>query len=134
MRIKEQKDGDNGDVIPVAEIVEIIPVVQLLNDAEREELEELRNERDARLRKDKAIADAELKAATAVTLNLPPAAGKGIQIAGKMYYHGRSYQVSNDLKWALEEAERRCWAHESSLHESENKGRQQRRAFVGTGA
>jgi hypothetical protein len=101
--------------------------------AEREELDQLRAERDARNAADKAIADAEKRAAMSVTLNLPPAAGKGIQMGGRMYYHGHSYQVPNDVKWALEEAERRCWAHESSLHESENKGRKQRRAFVGTG-
>lgn len=133
MRIKEQKAGENGDVIPVAEIVEIIPVTQLLDDAEREELEELRAERDARINRDKAIEEAARKAATSITLDLPPAAGTHIQIAGKRYYHGMSYQVPNDLKWAMEEVQRRCWAHESSLHESENKGRKQRRAYVGTG-
>ncbi len=95
----------------------------VLADAEREELEQLRAERDARAATDKLLAEAEKRAATSITLNLPPAAGKGIHLAGKMYYHGQSYQVSNDLKWALEEAERRCWAHEASLHESENSGR-----------
>jgi hypothetical protein len=95
----------------------------ILADAEREELEQLRAERDARIARDIAIEDAQKKAATSITLNLPPAAGKGIQVAGKTYFHGQSYQVTNDLKWVLEEAERRCWAHEASLHESENKGR-----------
>lgn len=103
----------------------------ILADAEREELEQLRAERDARLLAEKSLADAEKRAASSVTLNLPPAAGKGIQMAGREYLHGRTYQVDNNTKWALEEAERRCWAHESSLHESENKGRQKRRAYVG---
>lgn len=105
----------------------------VLADAEREELEQLRAERDARLIAEKAIQEAEKRSASSVTLNLPPAAGKGVQLGGRMYYHGHSYQVTNDVKWALEEVERRCWAHESSLHESENKGRTKRRAYVGTG-
>jgi hypothetical protein len=105
--------------------------VEILADAEREELEQLRAERDARIITEKAIAEAELKAATSVAINLPPAAGRGIHIAGREYLHGHIYQVDNNTKWALEEAERRCWAHESSLHESENKGRTKRRAFVG---
>lgn len=105
----------------------------ILADADREELEQLRAERDARNAADKVLQEAEKRAASSVTLNLPPAAGKGIHLAGRMFYHGHTYQVANDVKWALEEAERRCWAHESSLHESENKGRKQRRAFVGTG-
>ncbi len=113
--------------------VEITDTNQILADADREELEQLRAERDARLKTEKALEEASKKAALAITLNLPPAAGKGIQLAGRMYYHGHTYHVPNDVKWALEEAERRCWAHESSLHESENKGRKQRRAFVGTG-
>lgn len=104
----------------------------VLNDAEREELELLRAERDARIASDKAVKLAAEKAATSITLNLPPAAGKGIFLNGKHYFHGHTYQVSNDVKWTLEECERRCWAHESSLHESENKGRKQRRAYVGT--
>jgi hypothetical protein len=129
MRTKNlDKDEDVTVAEPEARTFETV-----LADAEREELEQLRAERDARVQADKAIADAEKRAAMSVTLNLPPAAGKGIQMGGRMYYHGHSYQVSNDVKWALEEAERRCWAHESSLHESENKGRKQRRAFIGTG-
>ena len=112
--------------------IEEIPLTadSVLADAEREELEQLRAERDARVITEKALVEAEKRLATSVTINLPPAAGKGIQIAGRMYYHGHSYQVSNDLKWTLEEQERRAWAHESSLHESENKGRKQRRAYV----
>lgn len=105
----------------------------MLRDAEREELEQLRAERDVRELTEKKRIDAEQRAATSITLNLPPAAGRGIHLAGKMYYHGQTYNVSNDVKWTLEECERRCWAHESSLHESENKGRSQRRAFIGTG-
>ena len=123
MRIKEQKASETGDVIPVAEIGESISADEILSSADREELEELRAERDARKRADKAIEEAAKREATSITLDLPPAAGKGIQIAGKTYFHGMTYQVSNDLKWSLEEQQRRCWAHESSLHESENKGR-----------
>lgn len=95
----------------------------ILADAEREELEQLRAERDARMARDKAIEEAQKKESASITMDLPPAAGKGIQVAGKTYFHGKSYQVSNDLKWVLEEAQRRCWSHEASLHESENKGR-----------
>lgn len=102
---------------------EVITAESVLADAEREELEQLRAERDARIERDNAIEAAQKAIATSITLNLPPAAGNSIQIAGKKYFHGQSYQVTNDLKWVLEEAERRCWSHEASLHESENKGR-----------
>ena len=95
----------------------------ILADAEREELEQLRAERDARLVREKMIEEVQKKAATSVTLNLPPAAGNFVNIAGNRYLHGQTYQVSNDLKWVLEEAERRAWSHEASLHESSNKGR-----------
>jgi hypothetical protein len=95
----------------------------ILADADREELEQLRAERDARNSRDKAIEDAQKKEATSCTINLPPAAGNFISVAGNQYFHGKSYQVSNDLKWVLEEAQRRCWSHEASLHESSNKAR-----------
>lgn len=114
-----------------SDAVSVLGTAEILADAEREELEQLRAERDARLLAEKALKEAESRAATSVTLNLPPAAGKGIQMAGREYLHGRTYQVDNNTKWQLEEAQRRCWAHESSLHESENKGRQKRRAYVG---
>lgn len=102
----------------------------ILADAEREELELLRAERDARLARDKAIADAQKKEATSITINLPPAAGNFLSVAGNQYFHGKSYQVSNDLKWVLEEAQRRCWSHEASLHESSNKARRPQHAKV----
>lgn len=95
----------------------------ILADADREELEQLRAERDARLIREKAIEDAQKKEATSVTINLPPAGGNFLSVAGNQYFHGKSYQVSNDLKWVLEEAQRRCWSHEASLHESSNKAR-----------
>lgn len=95
----------------------------ILADAEREELEQLRADRDERLARDKALEAAQKAAATSVTLDLPPAAGNSINVAGNKYFHGKSYQVTNDLKWVIEEAMRRCWSHESSLHESENKAR-----------
>lgn len=114
------------------EDVAIVDADAILNDAEREELEELRAERDLRIAAKHASEEIEKKGLLSVTLSLPPAAGKGITLAGREYLHGRTYVVSNDVKWAIEEAERRCWAHESSLHESENKGRKQRRAYVGT--
>lgn len=125
------KSIDEKDIaLDVAETV----YATVLPDADREELEQLRAERDERIAAEKIQADAAKLAATSITLNLPPAAGRGIRVAGREYLHGRNYQVPNDVKWALEEAERRCWAHESSLHESENKGRTKRRAYVGTGA
>jgi hypothetical protein len=126
--VKTKTEKEDGVSEP-----EILNVDAVLSDADREELEQLRNERDERKAKDKTIEDQAKIEAISITLNLPPAAGKGITLAGRQYLHGRSYQVTNDVKWALEECERRCWAHESSLHESENKGRKQRRAFVGTG-
>lgn len=98
--------------------------------AELAELAELRAEKAAREEAAEKQKEFELKAATSVTINVPPAAGKGITLAGMQYLHGRTYQVSNDTKWALEEAQNRCWAHEHSLKESENKGRKQRRAYV----
>lgn len=107
------KSVDAGEISPET----------ILDDAEREELELLRSERDARIARDKAIEEAQKVEATSVTVDLPPAGGNSIRVAGKSYFHGKSYQVSNDLKWVLEEAQRRCWSHESSLHESENKGR-----------
>lgn len=133
MRTKQDVKADQEFTEAVTAIPELDPVA-ILADADREELEQLRAERDARIQAEKTLEEAAKRAATSITLNLPPAAGKGIHMAGRMYMHGHSYQVSNDVKWALEEAERRCWAHESSLKESENKGRQQRRAYVGTGA
>lgn len=126
MRTKREVETEVTDDIAVE-----LNATAMMDDADREELEQLRAERDARIARDEAQKVIEAKAATSVTLNLPPAAGKGVTIAGREYLHGRTYQVSNDLKWALEECERRCWAHESTLHESENKGRKQRRAFVG---
>ncbi|MES2730026.1 MAG: hypothetical protein V4621_08050 [Pseudomonadota bacterium] len=114
----------------VVEDVVIADPDVILSDAEREELEELRAERDQRIAAKRAAEEIEKKGLLSVTLNLPPAAGKGITLAGREYLHGRTYVVNNDVKWAIEEAERRCWAHESSLHESENKGRKQRRAYV----
>lgn len=114
-----------------SDAVSVLGADSILADAEREELEQLRAERDARITAEKALIEAEKRAASSVTMNLPPAAGKGITMAGREYLHGRTYQVDNNTKWGLEEAERRCWAHESSLHESENKGRTKRRAYVG---
>lgn len=102
---------------------ETINTVDVLNDAEREELEMLRAERAAR-EAEKIAADkaAELDLHK-IRLDLPAAAGLGIQVGGRMYYNGIEYTVSNDLKWVLEEAERRAWCHESSLHNSENRTR-----------
>lgn len=110
--VKDPMSGDEPDY-----------PAEILDSAEREELEQLRAERDARNLSEKTLIDAAKRAAESITLNLPPAAGKGIVMAGKMFHHGQTYQVDNNTKWALEEAERRCWAHEASLHESENKGR-----------
>lgn len=110
MRSKEEKtlSGDADEII---------------SSAEREELEELRAERAARLKAEQLLEEAARIDSTSITLDLPPAAGTGIKVAGKTYFHGMTYQVTNDLKWSLEEQMRRCWAHEASLHESENKGR-----------
>lgn len=110
--VKDPMSGDEPDY-----------PAEILDSAEREELEQLRSERDARAATDKAIQEANKRSAESITLNLPPAAGRSIIMAGREFLHGRSYQVDNSTKWALEEAERRCWAHEASLHESENKGR-----------
>lgn len=100
-------------------------------DDDLKELAELRAEKAARIDAESKKKEAEENAAITVILNLPPASGKGIQLGGRMYVHGQAYQVTNDVKWALEEAQNRCWAHESSLRESENKGRTKRRAYVG---
>ncbi|KAF3997547.1 hypothetical protein [Glaciimonas immobilis] len=98
--------------------------------ADMAELAAFREDKIAREKAEVARIEAETKAATSVTMNLPPAAGKGITLGGRMYVHGHTYNVTNDIKWALEEQQNRCWAHESSLKESENKGRKQRRAYV----
>lgn len=129
MRTKNETQEPNQSVTE-SDNSNVLSADAILADADREELEQLRAERDARVVAEKVLAEAEKRNATSVTINLPPAGGKGIQVAGRMYYHGQTYVVSNDLKWTLEEQERRCWAHESSLHESENKGRKQRRAYV----
>ena len=89
--------------------------------AELAELAEFRAEKIKREAADAARAELELKAATSVTINIPQ--GQSITLAGKQYSNGRTYQVSNDTKWALEEAQNRCWCHESSLTQSETKGR-----------
>lgn len=117
----ERGDGENSDGA----------YESVLADAEREELEQFRAEREIRIKHEEEVLEAAKREAISITLNLPPAAGNGIHLAGREFLHGRTYQVTNDVKWALEEAERRCWAHESSLHESENKGRTKRRAYVG---
>jgi len=93
----------------------------VLNDAEREELEQLRAEREVRMAAQKAQELAVKNNLHKIRLDLPPAAGNYINIAGKLFYNGKEYEVSNDMKWQLEEAERRCWSHEASLHESVNK-------------
>lgn len=102
-----------------------------LNDSDARELAELRAEKLAREEADAKLVELAANAATTIVMNLPPASGKGIHYAGLMYVHGKSYQVTNDVKWALEEAQNRCWSHEASLKESENKGRTKRRAYVG---
>lgn len=133
MRTKNQIDPEDQSEDITEKEYDLKPDA-ILADADREELEQLRAERDTRIAADKVRIELEKRAATAVTMDLPPAAGRGIVLAGTEYLHGRTYQVSNDTKWTLEEAQRRCWAHESSLHESENKGKSQRRAYIGTGA
>lgn len=122
-----RKSQDETDVVerPVME-----DHFAALSAADREELEQLRAEREVRLEAQRLSNEAAVRAATTITLNLPPAAGKGIQMAGRMYEHGHSYPVTNEQKWALEEAERRCWSHEASLHESENKQRKPRQARI----
>lgn len=103
----------------------------VLNDADREELEQLRAEREVRLAQQKADEDNASRDLHRLVLNLPPAAGEYISLANKLYYNGKEYQVSTATKWALEEAERRAWCHESSLHESENKGRRAQNRRIG---
>lgn len=105
---------------------ELTPEVE----AELKELAELRAEKAAREEAEAKRKEAEEKAAISVTINLPPAGGKSIRYGGREFFHGMTYQVTNDVKWGLEEAMNRLLAHESSLHESENKGRKQRRAYV----
>lgn len=105
-------------------------VASVLLNAEREELEALRNEKADRMEAEMRREKAEKVAAESITIDLPPAAGVGINLAGVRYTHGRSYQVDNSTKWAIEEAQRRAWAHEASLKESENKGRAKRRAYL----
>jgi hypothetical protein len=89
--------------------------------AELEELKELRAEKLARETADAFRLEQETKAASSVTINVPQ--GKGITLAGVQYLNGRTYQVTNDVKWALEEAQNRCWCHESSLKQPETVGR-----------
>lgn len=102
---------------------EAVNVEAVLNDAEREELAELRAERAARDAEKVAAEKAAELNLHKIRLDLPAAAGMGVQVGGRMYYNGIEYTVSNDLKWVLEEAERRAWCHESSLHNSENRTR-----------
>lgn len=99
--------------------------------ADMAELAELRADKLEREAAAELLAEQEQKAATSVTMDLPPAAGKGITMAGRMFVHGQTYEVTNDIKWGLEEAMRRCWSHEASLKESVNKGRTKRRAYAG---
>ena|ERR1700759_267875 len=101
-----------------------------LSDVELKELEQLRAEKAERIAAEEKRAELEAKAATSVTINIPPAGGKSIKFGGREFLHGMTYPVSNDIKWGLEEIMNRLLAHESSLHESENKGRKQRRAYV----
>jgi hypothetical protein len=98
---------------------------ELLDSADREELEQLREEIARRDKADKDKAELEERIAGSLVINLPPAAGRAIHLAGKAYKHGQTVSVDNNTKWALEEVMRRCWSHEASLHEPE-QGRQRK--------
>lgn len=107
----KQKDIERGDGEQT--------VSQLMDDADRQELESLRAEI---ARRDKAQADlveAQKRADMAVTIDLPPAGGAGINLNGKLYRHGQTYFVTNDIKWVLEEQMNRVRSHEASLHAPE---------------
>ena len=108
------------------------PLVIGATSSELQELEELRAEKKAREEAEKAAEKAAIQAAERTTMNLPPSSLKGIQMNGVLYAHGKTYTVSNEIKWQLEEQQNRAWSHESSLKEPENKGRKQRRAYVGS--
>jgi len=105
---------------------EVSPDIQ----AQLDELAELRAEKLAREEAEADRIKANEAAASQVTINIPPAGGKSIRYGGREFFHGMTYSVPNDVKWGLEEVTNRLWAHEASLHESENKGRKQRRAYV----
>jgi hypothetical protein len=65
-----------------------------------------------------------------LTLNLSPGSGGMLTVGGVQYLNGCRYKVTRDTAWTLLEIQNRGWAHESSLHASENKGRNMRKAFI----
>jgi hypothetical protein len=65
-----------------------------------------------------------------LTLNLSPGSGGMLTVGGVQYLNGCRYKVTRDTAWTLMEIQNRGWAHESSLHASENKGRNMRKAFI----
>jgi len=100
---------------------------------DRLELEQLRNEKKEREAKDAANAIAAANLADTVTIDLGGIGGTrkpSINIAGRDYEHGKTYKVDTATKWTIEEQMNRLRAHEASTRESENKGRQKRRAYV----
>lgn len=102
-----------------------------ISEAELKEFEAFRAEKARQAEAEAKAKEMQEKGLVQVTIHLPPAGGKSIIYGGKEFMHGKTYEVPNDIKWGLEECMNRLQAHEASLHESENKGRQKRRAYVG---
>ena len=104
-----------------------------ISDELMEELEQLRAEKASREESEMNRLKAEENASNTVVIDLSGLGGMKdptITIAGRRFEHGRTYHVDNATKWTLEEQMNRLRAHEASTRESENKGRQKRRAYV----
>lgn len=65
-----------------------------------------------------------------IQINLAPGAGMAINYSGRQFVHGAKYEVPTPIAAAVMEIQNRGWSHESSLKESENKGRKSNRAFL----
>lgn len=105
----------------------------VMSELERAELEEFRAEKQAKADAEVALAKANEEEVNRITIDMHGIGGmreRCMNIGGVRYEHGKSYIVTNDVKWVLEEQMNRLRAHEASTHESENKGRQKRRAYV----
>ena len=49
-------------------------------------------------------------------IDLPPSGGIDIRINGVAYYHGEQYKVGTDVLRTLKDIVHRSWAHEQSIH------------------
>lgn len=52
-------------------------------------------------------------------IDLPPSGGMDFKINGDAYYHGATYEFDADTLRSVKEIVYRCWAHDTSIHGSD---------------